>query len=696
MMEKHSDVLLALRQWQEAETDNRDAAREAHLFLNKRDGQWEPHWWTANEKQPRYTFDMTSPIVDQIAGDMERMDFDVQVRPSGGEATKKDAALLDGMVRNIENLSNATDIYSLASRNMVISGIDGWRISQKFADDDSFSQDLVIEPIANFLDSVWFAPFTKPDASDCEACIVLQAMPKKTYRKRWPNGSCKSVDENRLSDAYYHKHEHVIVGQLYFYKEEPRELWLLNDGKVVDSTEIDPAIRDEMEPFIEKRRTRKKRTVYTRLFDGQEWLNKAQETVFNEIPVIPCIGNFNIFENKLLYRGVVEKLLDPQRVFNYTKSREIAEGALAPRKKWWMTLKQALGFEKQLATLNTNADPVQFYNPDPMAPGAPQQNGGAEINQGLASLSSNMIDILRQNAGLYAASIGDNPNLQSGVAIKRLQDRGEIGTVKYIKAMERAICRTGRILVDAIPVVYDTKRQVRILNEDGSFDMMHINDQVQDAQSGQWFKVNDVTKGKYDVTCVAGPSFKNRQDETVSAIVEMGTVDPSIVQMAGDVLFKNITAPGMDLVAERKRRQLFQQGIIPQSQYTEAEAQEAEMAAQQPQPPSPEELIAQAEIGKAEAEAGKAEAQGARVMVQAEADRREQDRKDFQAQLAAQNQRFEQVMKAQQENVRQLDTYASVFKTLLDAVGVDSFISPEAIATIRRQSGLVIDSQNQQ
>ena len=41
---EHSDVLKLLDQCQESDQDNREAVREAHIFLDKRDGQWEPEW----------------------------------------------------------------------------------------------------------------------------------------------------------------------------------------------------------------------------------------------------------------------------------------------------------------------------------------------------------------------------------------------------------------------------------------------------------------------------------------------------------------------------------------------------------------------------------------------------------------------------------------------------------------------------
>jgi hypothetical protein len=574
---KHSDVLKALETAQENDQDNREASREAHLFVDSRDGQWEPGLLETYKDRPRYTFDKTTPVIDQISNELEGSDFDIKISPSGGEATKDSAEMLDGLVRNIENISDFDITKDVVIREVVTGGVSAWVVKHKYVDDESFDMDLVIEPIANAVDSVWFGPFNKPDASDMREAWILEAIPKDVYDERWPEGSGMSVDQGRLTEAYYHKHEHVIVGQVYYLKEEKRELLQMSNGMVLWAEEAKDVLA-EMEQggvTISGRRNVPKKVVMTRLFDGGGWLNEPQETVFvGELPVVPVLANLKFFENKVIYRGAVEKLIDPQRVYNYAKSREIEEGALAPRSKYWMTQKQAAGFESTLGTLNTNSDPVQFYNADPEAPGIPQQVGGAAINPGLATLSADMKEDIRDAAGFH----------------------------EYFKAFERAIQRTGRILVNAIPKVYDTQRQLRILKDDGSYDMVVANQQVFDAQSQRMVTVNDLTAGKYDVICNVGQSFDNRQQETVEMLTTMAAVDPTILELGGDILFNNIAAPGMDKLAERKRMQLFQAGMIPDTQLTEEEQMMLQQAAQQPPPEDPAMVLAQAEIEKANAD----------------------------------------------------------------------------------------------
>ena len=92
----HDEVLGQLKEIQEADHDNRERAREAHLFLDKRDGQWEPEWWNAANEKPRYTFDITSPAIDQICGNWEQSEFSINVEPAGGAADQPDAAIVAG------------------------------------------------------------------------------------------------------------------------------------------------------------------------------------------------------------------------------------------------------------------------------------------------------------------------------------------------------------------------------------------------------------------------------------------------------------------------------------------------------------------------------------------------------------------------------------------------------------------------
>jgi len=124
--EKHGSVLIMVAEAQDAETDQRDQARDAKVFLTKRNGQWDPDSWSKMDGRFRGTFDMCTPIVDTIAGEIEESDFTLRVSPSGGDSSKDTAKTLDGLIRNIRNISNAEMVFNQAGRSNVVSGFDCW------------------------------------------------------------------------------------------------------------------------------------------------------------------------------------------------------------------------------------------------------------------------------------------------------------------------------------------------------------------------------------------------------------------------------------------------------------------------------------------------------------------------------------------------------------------------------------------
>ncbi len=721
---KHVDVINLLERSQKADEDMRQAGRDAHLFVTKRDGQWEPYWWNdhAINQKPRYTFDMTTPIVNQIAGEMEKSDFNIQVRPKGGDATKDLARTFDGIIRNIETISNSTQVFNHAGRNMITAGIDGWHVKSDFADKDSFDQDLLIEGVPNFIDRVWFDDNSLiQDRSDSRWGFLLHVMTQDAYTEQFgeerPDGppSKSSVPQGLQNTAFWRKAaDQIIVADFYYAKDEETELVLMSNNQIFTVDDDFKALEDELRGMgITRKRSRKAKVprFYVRKMDGADWLGKEQRTVFKQIPLVPTYGNFKVFENKIIYFGVVEKLLDPQRVLNYSKSREIEEGALAPRAKYWMTMPQAAGHELSLEKMNTSNKAVQYYNADPQAPGRPEQNGGAEINPGLNSLSETMMAMIQQQAGLFDANMGNNVNNQSGIAVEKIQDKGDSSTVHYWTSQEIAICQTAKLLIDAIPEVYDTERQIRMLNEDGSFEMTTLNEPTLDQQSGQMITLNDLSQGFYDVTCSAGPAFKNRQDQTLTNMLQIAEIMPQTIEQGADILYNAMDDPGADQMAERARLQLFDAGMIPEEQMTEDEKeklqQQQEEAAQNPPPEDPMMVAAQAEQAKADAEMQKVQISGQKNEL--EMQKIQLKAQENQMKLMAEQQKLDiaeqklqlEALVAQLQEERESDMHdmelirkgAETLNIFREAMGAEGIMSPEGIKTYMNQMNIVADQQ---
>lgn len=715
----HSETLILLSEAQEAEKDQRKNVKENSLFLNKKDGQWEPKIITSFRGRPRYTFDKCNPIVDSISKTLSQSSFDIKVAPAGGDATKDLAKTFDGIIRNIENVSGFTNIMNMASRRMIGVGLSGFRIVQDWANSDAFDQDLLFKPLSNFDERVWFEPSSELQTrADADYVFVLQALSDPKYEKEFPDGSKVSVDQNIEQRVYTRNSDPIVVGEVLYKKPTTKTLILMTNEAVYEETEDFLKIVDELaaQKITEVRR-RKRETfkVFQRFFDGGDWLTDEKETVFNLLPVVPMYANFQITENKVTYWGAVDRILDQQRVYNYLRSRQVEEGALSPREVFWMTPEQAKGHGPELSDMNISPAPVQQYNHVAGQP-PPFKAGGYNVNPGLETAAQAASADINASSGQFGANLGENPGLQSGAAIDLQTKTGNANNIKYVESREIATCHAATILIGAIPKVYDQKRQLRILNEDGTEEIIFVNETVLDQESTM-VTINDLNQGLYDVTCKAGISFSNRQEETVKAFTEIAAIDPTVMQSGSDIFFKNITSPGFDQIAERKRRQLLLAGQILPNQQTDEEKQLlAQLQQQQQQQQGQPDALSQAQLILAEAEQLKAEVLQQQANVELEEkkiklgidqERLNLDREKFEQSalnddinndVKLQKQQLDQlalIMKQQAQEVQNLKTQAETFGAWREAQGVETIIGPHVVEATINSADLATRSQEE-
>jgi hypothetical protein len=154
--------------------------------------------------------------------------------------------------------------------------------------------------------------------------------------------------------------------------------------------------------------------------------------------------------------------------------------------------------------------------------------------------------------GMYNASLGERSNEKSGRAIMARQREGDTATFHYIDNLNRAIRLLGRILVDAIPKYYDSRRAVRILGEDGSSKAAEIDPEQQAAVQRMGAKViYNLSVGSYDVVTEAGPSFTTKRQESADAMLELSKNNPAVWQTHGDLIVRSQDWPNAEEWAKR-------------------------------------------------------------------------------------------------------------------------------------------------
>jgi hypothetical protein len=685
----HKDVMAARATAQEIEHDRREQMRECLNFVTKKDGQWEDGIYAKFEQygRPRYTFDITGTIVNKYYGEMTQNDFNIRVTPMGSGSSKDTAKLFAGLIKNTESISRATNVYSMAARMEMIAGFDCIRIDQDYADPDSFDQDLFIRHITDSLNRVWFlGNYQERTCEDADGVIVEHLISVEEYEERFgaEDDAVQSIGDTQCRNSYYYKREGVRVGELIYKEKQNVTLYQLPDGTVMSEDDY-KAIGVKVEGVKSKKKESQK--ICVRWFDGNKFLTKSEDTVFDFLPVVPVMPNFLIVEDKPITRGVVEPLMDWQRVRNYTGSAYVEETALAPKDVIMMTREQLAGNEKDAGRLSVAGRPILTYTHidgqiQPFKPGAYQSNNG------LASMFQLSEQGIQSSAGMFAAGLGDNPALQSGVAIERLDNNSNLGSIEYYKALEVTLGHLGKVLVNAYPKIYDTERERRIFNDDGTFELITVNQRGPDGEV-----INDLSKGIYDVYCDIGKAFRNRQEETAEQIVKLGQVDPIFVSENQDILLSSLDSPGMDQAAERARARLMKAGAIPESQWTddekEAAMMEAQAAAQNPPPEDPMMIAAKAEDKKADAALAAQEMKA--IQLQQAQQKLDFDQQKQQIELISNGQKDQ--MQLQKDTMDMLAQMANILKTIGESSEKDVTLTPDAQKAYDKQAQNVVNVQ---
>jgi hypothetical protein len=214
--------------------------------------------------------------------------------------------------------------------------------------------------------------------------------------------------------------------------------------------------------------------------------------------------------------------------------------------------------------------------------------GGADIPVALMQETQIASDEIKAVTGIFDASMGMQGNETSGRAILARQNQGEIATFNYQDNMSKGVQRTYEILLDLIPEIYDTERELRVLGSDGAEDYKKVNEVVL-TDDKRMVKVNDLSEGKYDVTVTTGPSFSTLRQEAAETYTQFLQQFPELMGVAGDLVMKSMDLPYAEEIAER-----LQHLLPPQIQQ--------QINADTEVPPEVQQMMAQAEQAMAAVE----------------------------------------------------------------------------------------------
>ncbi|MCP1173788.1 portal protein [Ralstonia chuxiongensis] len=542
------------------------------------------------DQRPCLTINKTRQHNLQIINDAKKNKPSIKTLPVDGQADVEIAKILDGIVRHIEYNSHAETVYDTATEFAVEGGIGYWRVVTEYAHDGSFEQEIFLRRIKDPM-TVYLDPdIESADGSDAKFAFVFEDITKEEFEAQYPGEEANDVafPLDRTGNAWLDK-DKIRVAE-YFYKR-PKKDTLVNhpvNGPMLLSDVEDPEEAKMLmaDPQVMKREVMMPEITWCKIagnkvIDTKPWPGRY-------IPVVRVVGEERLIEGKIERKGHTRNLKDAQRMYNYMSSANVEFIALQTKTPFIAAAEAIEGYASEWAHANTDNLPYLPYNArdeqgnEIPRPQREQPPVGAQAY--LTGMQTAQQELMMAS-GQYQEQFGQPSNAQAGVAIQARQRQGDTATYHYIDNVARAIRYTGRILIDLIPKIYDTRRVVRILGEDGSETFATIDPEQQHPvamengqpappekdREGQDIKlIYNPGIGRYDVTVEVGPNFETRRQEAFNALTQIMSQDRDLMKVAGDLLFKAADFPMADDVAERINRtipaQIKGEGPSPEEQ----------------------------------------------------------------------------------------------------------------------------------
>ena len=535
----------------DADTMNRQEALEDLKFASGGD-QWPVDLQNSRnlESRPVLTINKLDGYCRQVTNQQRQQRPRIKVHATNTTEDAAEAKVVQGIIRHIEVNSNADNAYDNAYNYAVRMGWGYWRIDHRYVREDSFDQEIFIDPIDNPF-TVYLDPNSiAVDGSDQERCLITTMMPKTTFRELYPDVDETSFLSRGTGDTQseWITKEDIRVAEYWYTVREPATLYQLSDGSTRFAEGKDFFERIERAGlFVVNERKSIKRTI--------KWKKITAISVLEErdwpgyyIPIIPVYGRHVVIGDKRKKFGMVRHAKDAQRMYNFWVTSLTESVALAPKAKWIMAEGQDEGHEldwaaaniKSMATLRYKqtdidgnpAPPPQRLQPEP--PPAGVMAAAQEINSDMATI-----------IGIYDPS-QQLPGNMSGKALNGQQMQVDLTNFDLYDNLTKSIAYTGKVILDLIPKIYDTERIMRIIGDDGKPDLISINERTAIGKVK-----NDVTVGQYDVVMETGPGYNSKRQEAVEAMMPLLQGNEQLFNAAADLVFRNMDFPGADTIADR-------------------------------------------------------------------------------------------------------------------------------------------------
>ena len=530
--------------------DNREAAIDDMAFLAG--DQWDEQVKADRLRagRPCLTINNLPQIIGQVVGERRFNTPAIRVIPK--DLGTKDVAEIRGdLIRSIESQSKAKLVYNKCLDNVISCGIANFRVNLDFTDEDVFVQDIFLKVINNPVGVVWDRMSMEETGADAGHCFIVDLMTRRAFEEKFPRSTPTSTFGEITFGQHRRDLDTVRVLEYWRMITEEREIALFGDGSVRDITELkgDDLARAESEMFAGVdgfvKRTIDRKIAQMHLITADEILQGPYNLPINRLPIIKVVGReVEVGDDRQRF-GLVRFAKDPQRLKNYWRSCAAESIAMAPKAQWVAPASAVEGRQDDWREGHRTNDPLLIYNDETSTP--PIRVPPPDVPVALLTEAKQNEQDMKDVTGQHDAIQGRQGNEVSGRAINARVQRGQVSTAMYLDNLNMSIMAGGDVINQLIPLVYDTVRVIRVINENDEDRIVKINDEF-DPES------IDITFGRYAVAIITGPSFTTKRQESADAMLTAINAFPQLMSIAGDLVVQAQDWPLSEKLAARLRK----------------------------------------------------------------------------------------------------------------------------------------------
>ena len=521
------EVFYSGNQWNNIEEEARKAFNRPTLVMNK-----------------------LADVVSKVVNIQKQTELGIQIKASGNSAgNEKIAELMQEMVEYIERDSKASTVYDRAFQQAVICGL-GWiRVDRIFENSlKSPNRKLVLRRIAN--NTAVFFDDTAEDFlfEDAEFCFVDHVMAEMDFVRVYGDDVIPEyVSENSASDLdnqgkgfsdsgnanVSNARKLCIVHEVFIKEHKKVTMRQYPNGVTVEQSQY--RVQEGVKSIVPSWTADKVRLKHI-MFNKNDILTVDYWDT-TDIPIIPIIGGEIVTKGARSFRGVVNIARDPQILINFMISSMAEVVALLPKIGILAEEGQISGLESII--MSSQDKPVSLLpfkhveRPNQITPTPPPQIISVEpAVQGMTTVIQQAEQMLMDITGMQEAAMGQNGNERTGAAITARANNAMVGVYNYADHFKKMLERTGEILLNLIPKVYQTNQALKIVSKEGG-----------NGKDYEGIHIEDIDSDEFRPVIESGLMYATKRQEVAGVLMELIKTNPGMSQILGDLLVRNLGVP---------------------------------------------------------------------------------------------------------------------------------------------------------